>query len=59
MLSLFFKVRKNEIAAPEDPLAFTELMAKLCPEIGSIYNYRREILIKLINIKKDPLTPSI
>ena len=46
MTDYFFKVRKGEVAAPDDPLAFTELMAQLCTEIATIYNYRREILEK-------------
>ncbi|CAD8144406.1 unnamed protein product [Paramecium pentaurelia] len=43
-LDYFFKVRKNQVNQPEDQLAFSELMAKLCPEISTIYNYRREVL---------------
>ncbi|CAD8047905.1 unnamed protein product [Paramecium primaurelia] len=43
-LDYFFKVRKNQVNQPEDQLAFSELMAKLCPEIATIYNYRREVL---------------
>jgi geranylgeranyl transferase type-2 subunit alpha len=42
--SYFFKVRRNEVPQPEDPLAYSELLAKLCPEISTIYNYRRELI---------------
>lgn len=50
MLSYFFDVRHGRHPSPpEDPLAFTELMAQLCPEIATIYNYRRELLLAKIN----------
>jgi hypothetical protein len=31
-------------------------MAKLCPEIGTIYNYRREILLNKFEKLKSDLT---
>ena len=37
-------------------MAFTEIMAKLCPEIGTIYNYRREILLAKFDALKIELT---
>jgi len=30
-------------------LAYSELLAKLCPEISTIYNYRRELISNKLN----------
>jgi Protein prenyltransferase, alpha subunit len=47
MISDFLAFRKD-ITKITDPLEYTAVMVKICPEINTIYNLRREIIEKTL-----------
>lgn len=52
MVEEFIKLRHNLEGAElkvKDPLEFTTVFTQMCPDLPTIYNYRREIILKKFN----------
>jgi len=49
MVDEFIKLRHNVEEAEskvKDPLEFTTVFTQMCPDLPTIYNYRRELILR-------------